>query len=61
MPDIDPAGLNDSERFIRRVAVLPGPNERMNGFNVVSRKARPNARIQSEAKKNPNFSCAAAG
>ena len=46
IPRSDPIGLKDWERFRRRVEVSSGPIDRMYGLALVSRKDRPQGRMQ---------------
>ena len=61
MPASEPMGLKDWARFSRRVEVSLLPRDRMNGFAVVSRKARPKVRMYSEKQKKVKLCRAAAG
>ena len=50
-PAIKPTGLKACAKFKRCVAVSLSPKERINGFEVVSKKANPQVIIHKETKK----------
>ena len=51
MPVKEPKGLNACAKLSRRVAVSLWPKAKINGLEVVSKKANPQVITQSEIKK----------